>query len=393
MLSLITLLTLGKLTGIATTSCSGCHGGGAPEPTVTLTGPQTSVAPGSTVTLTLTIGGGVSNGGFFLTTGGVGTFSAGNGTRVLGNGLSHSTPRAASGGSVTFTVQWTAPATPGGVEFDVGVIGGNADGRSSGDRSGFKRLSLAWGCTPTAYYTDGDRDGHGNPFDTARLRCAPSAGLSTRNDDCEDNDERISPSAVEACNGRDDNCNGQIDEGLTSTLTWPDLDGDGFGDPTGATQMGCTTMKRAANDRDCDDGDAKVFPDAPEVCNLKDDDCDSRVDDGVRVRCGIGWCARFGPTCDPMYCMPGEPVTETCNALDDDCDGLTDEGQLCGDGVCFEGECYSADAPPPIDGGGGGAGGGAEPPSSGCSTAPFPSLLGLALVVLLTARRAASPRR
>ena len=43
-------------------------------------------------------------------------------------------------------------------------------------------------------------------------------------DDCNDNDFAINPGAVEICDGLDNNCDGQIDEGLTGT----DADGDGY---------------------------------------------------------------------------------------------------------------------------------------------------------------------
>ena len=213
------------------------------------------------------------------------------------------------------SLRWTAPMTPGGTELEVGVIGGNGDSRSSGDRSGFARLSLAWGCAATPYYLDLDRDG------------------------------------------------------------------DGFGDRLGTTQTGCATSGRAANSTDCNDADAKAFPGGVEVCNGKDDDCDSNVDDGVRIRCGVGWCARFGPTCDPMYCMPGEPRAEECNAFDDDCDGVADNGQPCGPGqTCFEGQCYSEDMPPPVD-----AGITPEPMPTGCETVP--ALPFVACVLAVTWRR------
>lgn len=53
-----------------------------------------------------------------------------------------------------------------------------------------------------------------------------------------------------------------------------DEDGDGYG--TGENRTGCAPDKR---EKDCDDGDASIHPDAPEQCNGVDDDCDGAVDD------------------------------------------------------------------------------------------------------------------
>ena len=48
-------------------------------------------------------------------------------------------------------------------------------------------------------------------------------------EDCDDADASIHPGAEESCNELDDDCDGEIDEGLTTT--WhPDADGDGFGE-------------------------------------------------------------------------------------------------------------------------------------------------------------------
>src|SRR5262249_55187569 len=149
----------------------------------------------------------------------------------------------------------------------------------TGDRPGNARLSIAWGCTPITYYTDADGDGYGDPSTGPYLRCGPQAGLSALGDDCDDSDPLVFPGAVEACNGRDDNCNGQIDEGLAATMTWPDLDGDGYGDAHGVGQLGCSTSARAANNLDCDDADPKVYPGAPEICDGKDNDCNGQIDE------------------------------------------------------------------------------------------------------------------
>ena len=52
--------------------------------------------------------------------------------------------------------------------------------------------------------------------------------LST--EDCNDLDATINPAAEELCDSLDNNCDGQIDEDVT-TLYYLDADNDGFGDP------------------------------------------------------------------------------------------------------------------------------------------------------------------
>ena len=48
-------------------------------------------------------------------------------------------------------------------------------------------------------------------------------------EDCDDFDASVYPGSTEYCDGIDNNCNGEVDEGV-STLYYRDLDGDGFGD-------------------------------------------------------------------------------------------------------------------------------------------------------------------
>ena len=162
--------------------------------------------------------------------------------------------------------------------------------------------------------------------------------------DCDDSDPEVNPEAIEACNGVDDDCNGEVDDAIGDTW-YEDEDGDGFGDETEATQScepGDDTVAQAG---DCDDRDAAVNPDATEVCNTVDDNCDGQVDEGVQstfyadadgdgsgdAHSSVDACEAPSGTveddrdCDDTEASVNPHATEICNSIDDDCDGHTDE--------------------------------------------------------------------
>lgn len=64
-----------------------------------------------------------------------------------------------------------------------------------------------------------------------------------------------------------------------------DTDGDDFGDAASPLLNcdGSVPDGYAANDTDCDDGNAEVHPAAAESCNDLDDDCNDEVDEGFAV--------------------------------------------------------------------------------------------------------------
>ncbi|MCB9793068.1 MAG: hypothetical protein H6741_10115 [Alphaproteobacteria bacterium] len=184
-------------------------------------------------------------------------------------------------------------------------------------------LLLLLSCLSTA--PDADRDGYAEA------------------EDCDDLDAETYPGAPETCDGQDDDCDGRTDEGVTGTW-YADLDQDGHGDPASALE-GCERPLnyRLAGD-DCDDGDAGVYPGAPEACDALDQDCDGEVDEGAEGlwyedNDGDGYGGDPIRACEPpegavaeggdcrdidAQAHPGAP--ERCNRYDDDCDGLIDEG-------------------------------------------------------------------
>jgi hypothetical protein len=97
-------------------------------------------------------------------------------------------------------------------------------------------------------------------------------------EDCNDNDASVNPGAAEACDGIDNDCDDEIDEGMTSAF-YADSDGDGFGDATVSDEL-CEALEGwVPNSSDCDDTDASVHPGAVELCDGMDNDCDSDIDE------------------------------------------------------------------------------------------------------------------
>ena len=207
------------------------------------------------------------------------------------------------------------------------------------------------GATAQNWYPDGDGDGFGATGSSPTSSCTPVAGRVTNSSDCNDANAAVRPGAIEVCNGVDDNCNGTIDEGLTTTAWYPDGDGDGYGSKTAtATQACAKPAGKVADKTDCDDTKSGVHPGATETCNNTDDNCDGQVDEGnpgggATCTTGlVGVCAPGTMTCSAGSVICKQNVlssAEICDGLDNNCNGSADEtfptkGQACtvGLGVC-----------------------------------------------------------
>lgn len=125
------------------------------------------------------------------------------------------------------------------------------------------------------YYADADNDGFGDATDAGTSSCTPVTGSVTNNDDCDDSDENINPDATEVCDGLDNDCDGNTDEGFTMLTYYEDADNDTYGDPASSVTDCTQPAGYVTNDDDCNDANAAIHPGATDnTGNGVDENCD-----------------------------------------------------------------------------------------------------------------------
>ena len=144
----------------------------------------------------------------------------------------------------------------------------------------------------------------------------PGAGWVEIRGDCDDTNALFFPGATEYCDGADNDCDGEQDEGgVDPAMGWVDVDRDGFG-ASGREILTCVpTILIAPRPGDCDETNATVNPGATEDCSRSgDEDCDGLAD------------------CEDADCFGVIACQEDClTPGDEDSDGLED----CEDDDCW----------------------------------------------------------
>jgi hypothetical protein len=154
---------------------------------------------------------------------------------------------------------------------------------------------------PGSYFADADGDGYGRA--TAPIEaCGVGDGVAATGDDCNDGDPAFYPGATEAdcADPNDYNCDGSIGA--------VDEDGDRF--------FAC---------EECDDGDASVNPNAVELCDGVDNNCDGETDDATAVDASTWFLDNDGDgfgddTTEVNGCQPDAMWVEDNGDCDDNAD-------------------------------------------------------------------------
>ncbi|MEC8381320.1 MAG: MopE-related protein [Myxococcota bacterium] len=205
------------------------------------------------------------------------------------------------------------------------------------------------------WFPDADGDTYG-AVGEGRWSCVQPDGYTSNQTDCDDENANVNPGADEFCDDIDNDCDGVTDEDSAgdAELFYYDADGDGYGNAFVSAYQCSEGEGYVANDQDCNDSDDDIHPNATEICDQKDNDCDEAIDDlDMDVIDQLTWYLDldgdgFGSGGEILACevpLPGmvtdntdcddanvsisPAAPELCgNGTDDDCDGDIDSLDL-----------------------------------------------------------------
>jgi hypothetical protein len=209
-------------------------------------------------------------------------------------------------------------------EFPIGTCGGGTDCNDNDAAINTAAAEICDGidnnCDEVLLPTEVDADGDlyvGCDDWTGSDNLAPG--------DCNDDNIAVNPGADEICNGIDDNCDGILGEGEVNA------DGDRY--------LVCQG--------DCNDDSNISYPGAEEICDGLDNDCDQAFDEGLDIDgdedgfFGPGSCQDV-TDCDDNAFAVNPDAAEMCNGIDDNCDNILLDTEVNADGDAYmvcEGDC------------------------------------------------------
>nr|AYM53320.1 lipoprotein [Cystobacter fuscus] len=175
----------------------------------------------------------------------------------------------------------------------------------------------------STWYPDADKDSHGATGAGITLcgTTPPGSYYVTSSDDCDDTKSNVYTGAPELCDTLDNNCDSQTDEGFdvggtctddyqcagtkqcstdkksslcisptTPTQYYADNDSDNYGDNNSVIKTcGTPSAGYITQGGDCNDGNPFTHPNAAELCDKEDNDCDAATNETSVCPAGAKW--------------------------------------------------------------------------------------------------------